>query len=81
MLGYSVVFDPPGIISKWSEINFKPFGFLLAESSSSAHPDQVDITCFKNYGYNEQASLTLKLPYLDVRSPEMGTYWLPFPKD
>ena len=59
----------------WAEINFKPFGFLFTYNSLPAHPDQLDISDFKNYKYDEYADILLRLPNLNVNSYEIGTYF------
>ncbi|MES2284681.1 MAG: hypothetical protein V4547_03260 [Bacteroidota bacterium] len=76
MQGWCIVSEMSSeTISKWAEINFKPFGFLFTEDSNAAHPDQLDISNFKNYKYDEYADILLRLPYLNVNSPEIGTYF------
>ncbi|MBD2705439.1 hypothetical protein IC229_32815 [Spirosoma sp. BT702] len=72
--GYSVVFDEELGMQKWSEINFRPFGYLLADESIAAHEDMLDITYFSRYEYNQDATLILRTPYLPVSSPELGRY-------
>jgi len=74
MIGYSVVYAGIKGIQKWSEINFQPFGYLLAEESIAAQNDQYDITSFGNSAYDEQVSIEITTPYLNVDSPWIGTY-------
>jgi len=74
MIGPCVVYDPELGIQRWSEINFQPFGYLLADESLSAHPDMVDISFFNNYRYNQKALISLKLPYLIIETFAIGTY-------
>lgn len=59
---------------KWVEINFKPFGYLLADESDPAHKDMVDVTFFKDYKYNEEAIINLSTPYLKIVGPFVGFY-------
>ena len=74
MIGPCVVYDPELGIQKWSEINFQPFGYLLADDSFPAHPDMVDISSFSNYKYNQRAVIALVLPYLHIETPQIGFY-------
>lgn len=73
-LGYSSVYDPQLGIQNWSEINFQPFGYLLAEESGPAHKDMVEISIFNRFKYNEQKEVFLITPYLNVVSPIIGDY-------
>lgn len=73
MMGYSVVYTEYGI-QKWSEINFQPFGYLLAEDSISAHEDMLDITSFGQYRYDEEVKIKMTTRYLNVTSPFIGQY-------
>lgn len=74
MFGYSIVYAE-GQIQKWSEINFQPFGYLLAEDSEPAHRDMVDITSFCDYPFAEEVKLDLRTRYLPIKSPFIGTYF------
>lgn len=74
MLGISSSYDPELGIQVWAEINFQPFGYLLAENSDKAHRDMVDITKFSIYQYDEEINLRLRLPYLRVENPFIGLY-------
>lgn len=76
MLGWCFVqdFKISTVTNRWSEINFKPFGYFLTENSPSAHIDQVNISHFKGFAYDEEAEIVLKLPYLRVSSPNIGIY-------
>jgi hypothetical protein len=74
MMGYSVVYDPVQGVQKWSEINFKPFGYLLSENSSSAHEDMLDITPFGQFRYDEEITMKMTTRYLNVTSPFIGVY-------
>lgn len=74
MMGYSVVYDPKLGVQKWSEINFQPFGYLLAEESKPAHKHMCDITNFGNINYDKELSVEISTAYLNVESPWIGTY-------
>jgi hypothetical protein len=74
MFGYSMVYDDILGIQKWSEINFQPFGYFLAEESQAAHKHMCDISSFGNYKYDEMAKIEITTPYLLVNSPILGTY-------
>jgi hypothetical protein len=73
-MGYSVVYTELYGIQKWSEINFQPFGYLLAEDSMSAHRDMLDITSFGQYKYDEEVKIKMTTRYLNVTSPFIGKY-------
>ncbi|OFX21040.1 MAG: hypothetical protein A2033_10455 [Bacteroidetes bacterium GWA2_31_9] len=74
-IGYSYVAGE-GIssICRWSEINFKPFGFLFCDDSPPANSFLVDITFFKNFSYNQLVVLNISLFYLDVPDLNIGLY-------
>jgi len=74
MLGYSVSFVEGLGIQRWSEINFQPFGYLLAEDSGPAHPNMVDITAFAKCPYDKEHIVTMTTAYLKVSSMFIGTY-------
>jgi hypothetical protein len=74
MMGYSVVLAGPLGIQHWSEINFEPFGFLLAENSGPAHPNMVDITNFGIIPYDQDRRVALSTILLEVSSPLIGMY-------
>jgi hypothetical protein len=74
MMGYSISYHPSLGVQKWSEINFKPFGYLLAEDSNPAHQDMLDISNFSSYEYDEQVTLELRTRYLKILSPFIGIY-------
>ena len=74
MLGYSVVYNEKLGIQKWSEINFQPFGYLLAEESGPAHEHMCEISKFGIYNYNEKISVEITTAYLNVNSPWIGIY-------
>jgi hypothetical protein len=74
MMGYSFIMDPKLGFQKWSEINFPPFGYVLAEDSLAPFERMVDLTDFKNYKYDEKSSIEFIAPYLIVESPWIGTY-------
>ena len=78
MMGYCVSTDNKLKIQRWAEINFKPFGYLLADNSDPAQENMLDITNFCNYQYNEQVKISLRTPYLEINSsPFIGTYYVP----
>lgn len=74
MIGYSLVYDPILGVQNWSEINFQPFGYLLAEDSKPAHKDMIDISIFSQFKYNEHKEVVLVTSYLNVDSPVIGLY-------
>lgn len=74
MMGYSVVYNHLHGIQKWSEINFQPFGYLLAEESHAAQKDQFDMSCFGNYDYDEKVRIQITTPVLMVDNPWIGNY-------
>jgi hypothetical protein len=74
MLGCSVVLDPMTGIQQWSEINFKPFGFLLAEDSGPAHPHMVDISNWGKVPYNITCMVVLSTILLEVTNMGIGVY-------
>jgi hypothetical protein len=74
MMGYSIVYNPKLGIQKWSEINFHPFGYLLAEESKAAHEHMCDISNFGNIEYDKVLSMIISTAYLNVESEWIGTY-------
>jgi len=74
MLGYSVVYAGHLGVQKWSEINFQPFGYLLADESGPAHEHMCEISKFGEFGYDEKISVEITTAYLNVDSPWIGTY-------
>lgn len=74
MLGYSVSYVEGLGIQKWSEINFQPFGYLLAEDSGPAHPNMIDITDFVKCTYDKEHLVTMTTAYLKVSSMFIGMY-------
>lgn len=75
LLGAHFIKDPAiRNIYKWSEFNFRPFGFLLGDDSPPANALQYDITFFKNYAYNSYEHFRLPLFYLEVDHFEIGRY-------
>lgn len=73
-IGYSIVYAGELGIQKWSEINFQPFGYLLAEDSLAAHKDMCDISEFGKFSYDELVSVKITSRYLIVSSPWIGEY-------
>ncbi|WP_374163794.1 hypothetical protein [Arcticibacter sp. MXS-1] len=77
MLGYMIIgdFDENGpIISKWSEINFRPFGYFLTHESEPPNPFMVDITAFSKVPFDKKMIVTLTTPYFIVDNPMIGFY-------
>ena len=75
LIGYSISFDmKTQKPQKWSEINFQPFGYLLAEESDSAHEDMVDISQFGEARYDQVFTVDITTPYVRVESLWIGTY-------
>lgn len=60
--------DGKPVMSKFHEISFKPFGYLLTEDTLNPYAKMLEITSFKNYKYNQVASLRLDLPYLETNT-------------
>lgn len=58
----------------WAEINFQPFGYLLAQDSDPAHKDMCDISKFGGFKYDERVKFEITTPYLNVMSPIIGVY-------
>ncbi|RNI27375.1 hypothetical protein EFA69_14645 [Rufibacter immobilis] len=74
MMGYSAVYTPEHGVQKWSEINFQPFGYLLAEESAAAHEHMCNISSFGNFAYNEKRTVKITTAFLNVESPWIGDY-------
>lgn len=74
MIGHTIVYDPILGIQKWSEINFQPFGYLLAEESQAAHEHMCDISSFGSIKYDKEISVEISTAYLKVESPLIGFY-------
>jgi hypothetical protein len=74
LIGHSVVYDPKLGIQKWCEINFQPYGYLLAEESGPAHEHMCDISDFGKYGYDQKVSVAITTAYLGVATPFIGDY-------
>jgi len=74
MLGCSTIFDPRIGIQHWSEINFKPFGYLLAEDSGPAHPHMVDISNWGSVPYDTKCMVLLSTVLLEVSHVGIGIY-------
>lgn len=75
MLGYSVGMFPSfhGICSL-SEINFEPFGYILAIGDVKTKIPYCNITSFLRFEYDEKVRMRMVLPYLKVREPIIGLY-------
>lgn len=77
MIGYSYVTDASNLefgIQKWSEINFKPFGYVLADDSRAPHPCMVDISNWHTIQYDTRCTVKMTTAYLTVSTPIIGTY-------
>lgn len=74
MMGLCVNYIGTEKMQNWGEINFQPFGYLLADKSDPAHPDQLNITSFKNFEYGQEAQIKLKTRYLRVTNVWPGLY-------
>lgn len=74
LLGYCSAYDEILGIQKWSEINFKPFGYILAEDSGPANENMVEITDFSKFNYDKRYQVNLTTAYLKVSSPIIGMY-------
>ena len=74
MFGFSWIADEIMGWQKWSEINFKPFGYLLAEESGPAHEYMCNISKFGNFSYDERVFVELTTGYLHIDSEWIGTY-------
>ncbi len=74
MMGYQIVQTPDKGIQYWSEINFQPFGYLLAIDSEKAHEDMLDISEFGSFEYDELIPVKITTAYLNVNSPYIGIY-------
>lgn len=72
--GYHVTSTGSGEIHQWCEINFKPFGFLLAIDSGPAHSEMVSINSFSKFSYNEEKTLSIVSYYLSVKTGIPGIY-------
>lgn len=73
MMGYQIV-SVGGVINKWSEINFPPFGFLLCENSGPAHQDMVDITDFSKYKLDQEKKIIIETVILKIKDAWIGMY-------
>ncbi|HRQ69360.1 MAG TPA: hypothetical protein PLW78_03555 [bacterium] len=51
----------------FSEFIYPPLGFVLT-TNNHFHPDTMDITFFKEFGYDEKRGINLKVPILPVVS-------------
>jgi hypothetical protein len=49
-----------------SETTFPPFGYVMTFNSPSPDDRLTDITYFAEYEYNQEGTLSLKLPVLPV---------------
>jgi ABC-type uncharacterized transport system substrate-binding protein len=63
-----------GDIVNWSEINFKPFGFLLTFNSSPPNEYMADISGFSLQEYDKSFYLDINAAYLKISSFETGVY-------
>lgn len=63
-----------GAASVFSEVTFRPFGYLMALGSPPPDSRLVDISFFASFGYHECKSLSLRLPLLNVASTVPADY-------
>ena len=75
LIGHSIVYLGNQGIHKWSEINFKPFGYFFTEESEPADKSMCDISYFGNYKYDEQVKIKIITPYLKVSDSNIGMYY------
>jgi len=73
MLGYCVVYDA-GKICKWSEINFRPFGYFLTYDSPPPNEYMVKITDFSKVPYDKEYDIKLNTARLKVDNMLIGHY-------
>ncbi|PWG78051.1 hypothetical protein DDR33_24235 [Pararcticibacter amylolyticus] len=74
MIGYCVVYDPRYGFCRWSEINFRPFGYFFTYQSPPPNNLMADITGFSLVSYDREVSLKLKTAYLNVENMVIGHY-------
>ncbi|TCC91926.1 hypothetical protein EZ428_09260 [Pedobacter frigiditerrae] len=75
MIGYSYASDMRiGGIYKWSEINFKPFGYFLTHDSPPPNEFMVDITDFSKKPYDYLCAVNLTIARLKVSNLALGHY-------
>lgn len=74
LIGYCIASTEEQGIQKWSEINFPPFGYFLAEDSFAANKHMLDISTFSTFSYNQKVLIRMSTPYLIVNSPWIGLY-------
>lgn len=75
MIGYSIGLFPnfEGVCSL-SEINFKPFGYILVIGEAKSWIPYGNATPFLNFAYNEVQNVEMELPYLKVGTSIIGQY-------
>lgn len=73
-VGYTVMYDPNVDVVKWSEINFQPFGYLLAHDSVPPNDIMVDITSWSACDYDVVYKMNINTCYLEVDNLIPGTY-------
>ncbi len=74
-MGYSFASDiRTGEFYQWSEINFEPFGYFMTYDSNPPNKYMINITKFNDITYNHNLEVIIKLAYLEVNTPEIGTY-------
>lgn len=74
MMGYSFVGGDTAEMQKWSEINFKPFGYFLTDESQPPNGRMCKITSWSNFQYDKEVSIQMATCYLRVDSFIIGTY-------
>jgi hypothetical protein len=63
-----------GKFVNWSEINFQPFGYLLALESPPPNEYMANITEFAKHNYDSEVELKISAGYLSISSFLTGEY-------
>ena len=63
-----------GKLTTMSEINYPPYGYVMTLDSDPPDRNQVEITHFSKYGYNEYDTKAMRLPVLPTHLPLPGDY-------
>lgn len=74
MNGNMTVRTESGLIANWSEINFQPFGYLLALDSPPPNEYMADITDFAKFPYDKEVELKINAGYLSISTVFTGQY-------
>jgi hypothetical protein len=72
--GNVTTWSDEGEIVNWSEINFKPFGYILAINSSAPNKLMTDITDFSKIEYDASIEVQIDSYYLSISSVYTGQY-------